>query len=80
VEAWDIARGNFGDRLAEKISSFGPATAESKGDIVALDSGEFLDDSGGVARQGERAIRCLRGLGRHEIRLPRIWLSGATRG
>jgi hypothetical protein len=51
VEAWDIARGNFGDRLAEKISSFGPATAESKGDIVALDAREFLDNGRGIRCQ-----------------------------
>ena len=35
---WDIARGYFGDCLAEKISGFGPATAESEGHIVSFDS------------------------------------------
>jgi hypothetical protein len=80
VEAWDIARGNFGDRLAEKISRFGPATAKSESNIVALDAREFLDDGGGVARQGERAIRCLRGLGRHENRLLRIRTAGTSEG
>jgi hypothetical protein len=79
VETGDIAGGNFGDSLAEQIRGFGPATAEGEGNIVAVNARELLDDDGGVARQGERAIRCLRGLGRHEIRLPRIPLAG-TRG
>jgi hypothetical protein len=77
LEAWDIIRRNFGDRLAEKIGRFSPSTAQSEGDIVILNSREFLDDGGGVVSQRERTIGCWRGLGRHEIRLPRIRRGGA---
>jgi hypothetical protein len=79
MKAGDIAGGNFRNCLAEQIRGFGPATTEGEGNIVAVNARELLDYGGGVARQGERAIRCLRGLGRHEIRLPRIPLAG-TRG
>jgi hypothetical protein len=50
VEAWDIARGNLGNRFAQKIGGFSPATAKSESNIVALDAREFLDN--------DRGIRC----------------------
>jgi hypothetical protein len=48
VEAGDIAGWNFGNRLAEQIRGFGPATAESERHIMRLDSGQFLNDGRGV--------------------------------
>jgi hypothetical protein len=80
VEPRYFACGNLGDCFAQKIGGFRPATAKSESNIVALDAREFLDDGGGVARQGERAIRCLRGLGRHENRLLRIRTAGTSEG
>lgn len=38
MEAWDLARWNFGNRFPQKIGCFGPATAKRQGDGVFRDA------------------------------------------